>query len=167
MLELLADIDDSVDPGPRVWLPPIPSAQDYLSRMIRVDGVLVTMIAGGASIKREPVPSDDPAGDRQVGLVRGVLAEKVIISTTLDPYLDLRALIGYSGFGRSTLLGYMADKDNPLPHYRVALTGKIVCRVSEFDAWLRQFRRTESAIDHLVQQRRVARAAGRARRQEG
>ena len=166
MLELLADIDDSVDPGPRVWFPRIPSAQDYLRRMVRVDGVLVTMIAGGASIKREPIPPDDPADGRQVGLVRGVLAERVIISTPLDPYLDLRALIGYSGFRRSTLLGFI-DKDNPLPHYRVALTGKIVCRVSEFDAWLKQFRRTESAIDALVQRRRVARAAGRARRQEG
>jgi len=167
MLELLADIDDAVDPGPRVWLPRVPSAQDYLRRMIRVDGLLVTMIAGGASVKREPVPPEEPAGDRDVRLVRGVLAERVIISTPLDPFLDLRALIGYSGFSRSTLLSYMADKDNPLPHYRVAPTGKIVCRVSEFDAWLRQFRRTASALDALIQRRRVARAARRARVQDG
>ena len=71
--------------------------------------------------------------------VRGILPERVVVSTPLDPYLPLRALAAYSGLGVATLRGYI-DKlpDEALPCYRVG--GKILVRRSEFDSWLQQFR---------------------------
>ncbi|MDP3939577.1 MAG: hypothetical protein Q8R92_15770 [Deltaproteobacteria bacterium] len=38
-----------------------------------------------------------------VAQVRGVLAERVVVSTNLDPFLSLRALAGYSGLSIRTL----------------------------------------------------------------
>jgi hypothetical protein len=35
--------------------------------------------------------------------VRGILLEKIVISTTLDPYLSLRSLASYSGLSVRTL----------------------------------------------------------------
>ena len=71
--------------------------------------------------------------------VRGILPERAVISTPLDPYLPLRELAAYSGLGVATLRGYI-DKlpDEALPCYRVG--GKILVRRSEFDAWISQFR---------------------------
>ena len=71
--------------------------------------------------------------------VRGVIAERVVISTVLDPYMGLRALAAYSGLGVATLRGYI-DRlpDEALPAYRVG--GKILVRRSEFDVWIAQFR---------------------------
>jgi hypothetical protein len=71
--------------------------------------------------------------------VRGILPERVVVSTPLDPYLPLRALATYSGLGVRTLRGYI-DRlpDEALPAYRVG--GKILVRRSEYDAWVAQFR---------------------------
>ena len=52
---------------------------------------------------------------RDVAQVRGVLAERVIVSTELDPYLSLN---------------YLSEASRPLPHFRV--NGKIVVRRSDF-----------------------------------
>jgi hypothetical protein len=93
--------------------------------------------------------------------VRGILAERVIISTGLDPFLSLHALAGYSGLGRKTLLRLMAREENPLPHYRLTDTGKIVVRRSEFDGFMEQYRHTRSRLDELIEQRRQLRAARR------
>jgi hypothetical protein len=41
------------------WWRRIPDRRQILSGMLRVDGVIVTVIAGGAAIRREPVPPDD------------------------------------------------------------------------------------------------------------
>jgi hypothetical protein len=76
---------------------------------------------------------------REVAQVRGILAERVVVSTLLDPFLTLKALVAYSGIGLRKLYEYLADPVHPLPHYRVG--GKIVVRRSEFDAWIAAYRR--------------------------
>jgi helix-turn-helix protein len=74
-----------------------------------------------------------------VGQVRGVVAERVIVSTTLDPFLSLRALAGYAGISVRTLRTYVElPPDEALPCYR--LPGKILVRRSEFDRWIERYR---------------------------
>ena len=74
-----------------------------------------------------------------IGQVRGVLAERVVVSTPLDPFLSLRALAAYSGLGVRTLRTYMElAPDEALPCYR--LPGKILVRRSEFDRWIERYR---------------------------
>jgi excisionase family DNA binding protein len=75
---------------------------------------------------------------RQLTHVRGVLAERVMVSTPLDPFLSLKALAGYSGLSVRKLRDLLADPTCPLPHYRVG--GKILVRRSEFDVWMQQYR---------------------------
>jgi len=77
-----------------------------------------------------------------VDQVRGVLAERVVISTLLDPFLTLKALAKYSGISVRKLREYLEDPFHPLLHYRVG--GKILVRRSEFDAWMTHYRRTHS-----------------------
>src|SRR5262249_50371051 len=90
-----------------------------------------------------------PARAGHVTQVRGVLAEQVVISTTLDPYLSLRALATYSGLSVRTLRQYLVDPAHPLPHHRVG--GKVLVRRSEFDAWMAAYRRVGQAdVDALV-----------------
>jgi excisionase family DNA binding protein len=84
-----------------------------------------------------------------VSQVRGVLAERVIVSTALDPYLSLRALAGYCGLSVRKLRDYLDDPAHPLPCYRVG--GKILVRRSEFDTWVQQFRsRGRMDVDRIV-----------------
>ncbi len=81
--------------------------------------------------------------------VRGILAERVVVSTELDPFLTLRALASYSGLGVRTLRGYLTDPHRPLPCYRIG--GKILVRRSEFDAWLAQHRQVGLPnVDRIV-----------------
>ena len=81
--------------------------------------------------------------------VRGVLAERVIVSTQLDPFLPLKALATYSGLSVRTLREYLTDAVNPLPHYRVG--GKILVRRSEFDGWIITYRqRGHRDVDQVV-----------------
>ena len=81
--------------------------------------------------------------------VRGILAERVEISTALDPFLSLRALVSYSGLGARKLRDYLVDPLYPLPCYRVG--GKILVRRSEFDAWIAHYRQVgRSDVDRLV-----------------
>ena len=72
--------------------------------------------------------------------VGGVLAERVIVSTELDPFLTLKALSLYSSLSVRTLRNYLADPAHPLPCYRPG--GKILVRRSEFDTWMTAFRQT-------------------------
>jgi len=67
-----------------------------------------------------------------------VLAERVIVSTHLDPFLPLKALATYSGLSVRTLREYLTDPVNPLPHYLVG--AKILVRRSEFDGWIATYR---------------------------
>lgn len=83
-----------------------------------------------------------------VAQVRGVLAERVVVST-LDPFLSLKALAGYSGLSVRKLREYLDDPAHPLPCYRVG--GKILVRRSEFDRWIATYRtRGHVGGDHLV-----------------
>ena len=75
--------------------------------------------------------------------VRGVLAERVVVSTPLDPFLSLRALAEYSGLSVRKLREHLADPAHPLPCYRVG--GKVLVRRSEFDAWIAKYRTTGRA----------------------
>ena len=70
--------------------------------------------------------------DRSVGQVRGVLAERIIVSTELDPFLSLRAASAYTGLSVRTLRTYLEmPPDEALPCYR--LPGKILIRRSELN----------------------------------
>jgi hypothetical protein len=82
-----------------------------------------------------------PAG-HDIGLVRGVLAERVIVSTPLDPFMPLRALASYSGLSVTKLREYLNDPTYPLPYHRVG--GKLLVRRSDFDAWVAKYRRVGS-----------------------
>lgn len=87
--------------------------------------------------------------NERVAQVRGVLAERVIVSSALDPFLSLRALASYSSLSVRTLRTYLTDPNHPLPCYRVG--AKIIIRRSEFDSWLLHHRHVGSAdVDRLV-----------------
>jgi predicted DNA-binding transcriptional regulator AlpA len=86
---------------------------------------------------------------QQVAQVRGVLAQRVVVSTPLDPFLSLQALAAYSGLSRRKLRDYLTDPGHPLPCYRIG--GKIVVRRSEYDAWAARYRRVGNAdLDKVV-----------------
>ena len=85
----------------------------------------------------------------RIAQVRGILAERVVVSTDCDPFLGLRALAGYSGLSVRCLRTHLADPRRPLPCYRIG--GKILVRRSEFDAWAGQFRQVGLAnVDAIV-----------------
>ena len=95
-----------------------------------------------------------------VGQVRGVLAERVVVSTELDPFLTLRALAGYSGLSVRKLRDLLADPVHPLPHYRIG--GRILVRRSEYDAWTLHYRQLGDAdVDHIVAETMRELRAGR------
>ena len=74
-----------------------------------------------------------------IGQVLGVLGERVVVSTPLDPFFSLRALAAYSSLGVRTLRTYVElAPDEALPCYR--LPGKILVRRSEFDRWIERYR---------------------------
>lgn len=83
-------------------------------------------------------PQRRATSSRELTQVRGVLAERVIVSTPLDPFLSLRALAGYTGLSVRKLRQHLDDLTHPLPSYRVG--GKIVVRRSEFDGWVARYR---------------------------
>lgn len=84
-----------------------------------------------------------------VGQVRGILAERVALSTPLDPFLSLRALASYSGLSVRKLRDHLADLAHPLPHYRVG--SKILVRRSEFDTWMARYRRVgQPNVERIV-----------------
>jgi hypothetical protein len=86
---------------------------------------------------------------RELGQVRGILADQVAVSIPLDPYLSLRALAGYSSLSIRRLRTLLDDPGNPLPAYRVG--SKILVRRSEFDAWAAAFRRVgRSDVNAIV-----------------
>ena len=85
----------------------------------------------------------NPKPGQPVTQARGILAERVIVSTTLDPFLTLKALASYSGMSVRKLRDHLEAAIHPLPHYRVG--GKILVRRSEFDAWMARHRQAHGA----------------------
>lgn len=84
-----------------------------------------------------------------VAQVRGVLAERVVISTELDPFMPLSSLAGYSGLSVRKLRDFLEQPQHPLPCYRVG--GKILVRRSEFDGWIAVYRgRARRDVDAIV-----------------
>ena len=76
---------------------------------------------------------------REALQARGPIVERVVVSTTLDPLLSLKALTAYSSIAPRTLRQYLElAPEDALPCYR--LPGKILVRRSEFDAWIAQYR---------------------------
>ena len=63
-----------------------------------------------------------------------ILAERVIIQTSLDPWLDLAGLSQYSSMSRRTLSRRLNSKENPIPHRKSG--GKVYVKASWFDRWL-------------------------------
>jgi hypothetical protein len=101
------------------------------------------------SLATRPVPAVRPTFE--AAQVRGVLAERVIVSTLLDPFLTLKALAAYSGISVSKLRAYLDDPVRPLPCYR--LPGKILVRRSDFDAWIASYRQVGRAdLGRLVEE---------------
>jgi hypothetical protein len=89
-------------------------------------------------------------GPRQrVAQVQGLLAESVVISTLLDPFLSLKALAGYSDLSVRKLRQHLEDPVHPLPCYRFG--GKIVVRRSDYDTWASCYRHVGKAeVDRIV-----------------
>jgi hypothetical protein len=92
------------------------------------------------------IESDDRARDARPSRMGRCLDES-------NAYYTLRALTTYSGIGLRTLRTYLTHSMHPLPHFRVG--GKILVRRSDFDDWIRPFRRgeasrTDAMVDDLV-----------------
>jgi hypothetical protein len=84
-----------------------------------------------------------------VAQVRGVLAERMIVSTPLDPFLSLKALAEYSSISIRKLRDLLAEPAHPLPHYRIS--GKILVKRSEYDTWAARYRHVGSEdVDAIV-----------------
>jgi excisionase family DNA binding protein len=82
-------------------------------------------------------------------LVRGIVVDRVVVSTPLDPFLPLRQLATYAGLSVRKLRELLDDPTCPLPAYQVG--GKILVRRSEFDAWMAAHRRQRGAdVDNIV-----------------
>ena len=71
----------------------------------------------------------------RVAQVRGILAERVVLSTSLDPFLNLKAASDYTQLSVKTLRRAVNDTpERALPCYRVGAA--IILRRSELDAWI-------------------------------
>ncbi len=96
------------------------------------------------SVESAPVPSDPlqpapiKATAQPAAILRGPAAERIVLSTELDPWLPLRALAGYSGLSVRTLRDYINAPLRALPCYRIG--GKVLVRRGEFDGWMAQHR---------------------------
>ena len=64
----------------------------------------------------------------RVAQVRGVLAERVVLSTPLDPFLPLRTLAAYSGLSVRKLRGYLTDPVHP-PYPAIGSAARSWCAV--------------------------------------
>jgi hypothetical protein len=64
-------------------------------------------------------------------------------------YLSLRQLSAYASLSVKTLRSYLTDPTNPLPHFK--MTGKILVKRTDFDAWMAHWRaKPPDDLDRLV-----------------
>jgi hypothetical protein len=78
-----------------------------------------------------------------------MLAERVILSTELDPWMSLKALSGYSALSVRTLRSLLVDPVHPLPCYR--LGGRVLVRRSDYDTWAVYYRHVGNVdLDRVV-----------------
>jgi hypothetical protein len=76
-----------------------------------------------------------PALKERVAQVRGILAERVVLSTSLDPFLNLKAASDYTQLSVKTLRRAVNDTpERALACYRIGAA--IILRRSELDAWI-------------------------------
>jgi len=95
--------------------------------------------------------STPPPTGKLPGLHRptGIIAERVTLTCPLDPYMALTALSTYSSISKRKLRDFLKDPLHPLPCYRI--DGKILVRRSEYDLWVRQFRKVgNSNVEKIV-----------------
>jgi hypothetical protein len=64
-------------------------------------------------------PNGSAAPEQRAAQVRGVLAEHVVVSSPLDPFLSLQSLAAYSSLSVRKLRGHLPASAHPLPQYRV------------------------------------------------
>jgi excisionase family DNA binding protein len=102
-----------------------------------------------AGLANLAAPAPIQATAQPAAILRGPAAERIVVSTELDPWLPLRALAGYSGLSVRTLRDHINTPLRALPSYRIG--GKVLVRRSDFDAWMNQFRQVGPAgLDHVV-----------------
>lgn len=92
------------------------------------------MKTGRATVKEI---SGIPPGHTPITVV-----DQVQLSVALDPWLSLRALASYCSMCRRTLQALLYDPHDPIPSYRVS--GRVLVRHSEFDAWMARRRNTKA-----------------------
>jgi hypothetical protein len=81
---------------------------------------------------------------------RLVVIQGLELSTTLDPYLTLRALAAYSGCSVRWLRDRLVDPAHPLPCFRLP-GGKVLVRRGQFDTWISAYqRRGDAEVDGIV-----------------
>jgi hypothetical protein len=158
-LRYIADLDDddfdpTAPPPPPPWwhdktlFPPIPWYRHEGSRIVGIiDGEIVevhdldpvTTVTMPETVTKPRRGAREPRDEQQISQVRGVIAQRVVVSIPLDPFLSLKALAAYSSISRSTLKEFinLPPTEAP-PCYR--LPGKILVRRSEFDAWIERAR---------------------------
>ena len=76
------------------------------------------------------------------------IAERINITSELDPWLSIKAAASYSSLSVRTIRNALKDPTRPLPHYR-PIGAKIVIRRSELDLWVKASR-VRPDIDRLV-----------------
>ena len=67
-------------------------------------------------------------------------------------YFSVAETSAYTGISERTIREYLINPVNPLPHYRLGITGRII-RISknELEQWLQQFRvQANCFIDKII-----------------
>jgi hypothetical protein len=82
----------------------------------------------------------------------GPVAERIVVTVPLDPYLTIPALIAYTGLSERTLRELLDDPVNPLPHYRTG--GRVTVRRSEWDLYAAQFHRIGQDVEQKIERLR-------------
>jgi hypothetical protein len=70
-----------------------------------------------------------------------------------EPLVTLDALSTYCSLSVCQLRRYIHDRRCPLPHSRVGRRGKILVRISDFDAWLEARHEGTKSAEQLLADR--------------